>query len=189
MARKAGLTVDEPSDGIGVVAAARLAASQVGGWFRGRGEYGPRALGARSIVARSDDVAVAERVNRIKRREVWRPLAPAMSLSTADRFEFGRDGMDFMVEARWLDEGVRPGSIQGILHVDRSVRPLVVDVSGHPLADLLSGMLQLTGDSVITNTSFNTEQEPIVGSPADALRTFLTSDLDFLVLDDVLISK
>jgi len=112
-----------------------------------------------------------------------------MSLSTADRFEFGRDGMDFMVEARWLDEGVRPGSIQGILHVDRSVRPLVVDVSGHPLADLLSGMLQLTGDSVITNTSFNTEQEPIVGSPADALRTFLTSDLDFLVLDDVLISK
>ncbi|MFF4557705.1 carbamoyltransferase C-terminal domain-containing protein [Streptomyces sp. NPDC001422] len=188
-ARRLGLVVREPNAGVAESAARRLAASEVGAWFRGRAEYGPRALGGRSIIARSDDREVATRVNRIKGRELWRPLAPAMLTSSADSLGIAGDGLDFMVEARWPSAGDGTGPLKGIVHVDNSVRPLVVHDEKHPFHAVLSAVQEVAGAGTITNTSFNVEAEPMVNSPVDALRTFVTSGLDFLVLDDMLINK
>ena len=188
-ARRSGLQVETPSAGIGVACARRLDASQVGAWFRGRAEYGPRALGGRSIIARSDSREVADRVNRIKGRECWRPLAPALSASTAEAFGLTGKPLDFMIEAHWITDEALAQPLAGIMHVDRSVRPMVVGEKGHPFSELLAGAAEVSGLGTVTNTSFNLESEPIVNSPIDALRTFVASDLDFLALGEVIISK
>jgi carbamoyltransferase len=187
-ARRLGLAVDQPSGGVARAVSRRLSDRQIGGWLRGRAEYGPRALGGRSIIARSDLPEIAARVNAIKGREPWRPLAPALNSAAAVAAGIGGEGLDFMVEARWLSGGSATGPFGGIIHVDESVRPLVVD-SPHPFADLLDAVQNDTGVGVVVNTSFNQEYEPIVNSPMDALRTFAVSDLDFLVLEDTLLSK
>jgi carbamoyltransferase len=188
-ARRLGLVVAHPSSDLAAQVSRRLSDDQIGGWFRGRPEYGPRALGARSIIARADAAAVRARVNQIKGREPWRPLAPALNSSTAAALGMAGEGLDFMVEARWLPEGPPVGPMAGIVHVDHSVRPLVVYSPQHPFADLLDAIERDTGAGVLTNTSFNQDYEPIVNSPMDALRTFAASDLDFLVLEDALLSK
>jgi len=112
-----------------------------------------------------------------------------MNSAVAAEAGIGGDGLDFMVEARWLSCSSVGGALSGIVHADNSVRPLVVDNPDHPFADLLDAVHYDTGAGVVTNTSFNQEYEPIVNSPMDALRTFVVSDLDFLVLEDTLIAK
>jgi carbamoyltransferase len=179
----------EPADGTGRHAARLLLDGQVGGWFRGRAEYGPRALGGRSIVARADDPDVARRVNAIKGREAWRPLAPAVAPRLAKELGFDRDGLDFMIEARWLPSDRPVPDLAGIIHADRSVRPLLVETKDHPFTPLLAGLQDQAGMRAIVNTSFNLDHEPMVNSPFDALRTFVSSDLDFLVLDDAVVEK
>jgi len=189
LARRLGLTVRELPGGPGRRAAHLLIDGQIGGWFQGRAEYGPRALGARSIVARSDDREIAGRVNAIKGREAWRPLAPAMSSSLVDELGLHGDGLDFMIEARWLPSDVEAPDLAGIVHADGSVRPLLVDAAEHPFFPLLTELDEHAGVRSVVNTSFNLEYEPIVNSPLDALRTFVTSDLDFLVLGSAFVEK
>jgi carbamoyltransferase len=188
-ARRLGIVVDLAAGDLASAVSRRLLQGQVGGWFRGRAEYGPRALGGRSIIARADVRDVNARVNAIKGREPWRPLAPAMNSAAAAEFGMATEGLDFMVEARWLPDSLPRAPLAGILHVDDSVRPLVVNHEQHPFADLLAAVRQDTGAGVVTNTSFNQEYEPMVNSPMDALRTFLSCELDFLVLEDTLLSK
>jgi carbamoyltransferase len=188
-ARRHGIVIDLPVGDLASAVSRRLAEGQVGGWFRGRAEYGPRALGGRSIIARADVREVSARVNAIKGREPWRPLAPAMNSAAAAAFGMANEGLDFMVEARWLPDVLPRAPLAGIVHADDSVRPLVVDCERHPFADLLAAVQQHTGVGVVTNTSFNQEYEPMVNSPMDALRTFVSSDLDFLLLEDTLLSK
>jgi carbamoyltransferase len=185
-ARAVGLSVESPRTNVAEAAARLISRDRVGGWFIGQMEYGPRALGARSIVARADSRSVSSRVNHIKGREAWRPLAPAISSEVADRLGINPKGLDFMIEARWLEDS---GPLAGLVHVDDSVRPLLVKSPSHPFSPLLKAMGSLNGDGAIANTSFNVESEPIVASPLDALRTFVGSDLDFLVLGDSLIIK
>lgn len=188
-ARRLGVTIREPPEGAGDRAARLLLGGQVGGWFRGRAEYGPRALGGRSIVARADDRGVARRVNAIKGRETWRPLAPAMTTGLVDELDFDRNGLDFMIEARWLPSDLPAPDLAGIVHVDGSVRPLLVETEDHPFTPLLAGLQGQAGMRAVVNTSFNLDHEPMVNSPLDALRTFLSSDLDFLVLGDTVLEK
>ena len=188
-ARRLGIVADLTTGDVASAVSRRLSQGQVGGWFRGRAEYGPRALGGRSIIACADDREVSARVNAIKGREPWRPLAPAMNSAAAAEFGMATTGLDFMVEARWLPGSLSRGPLAGILHVDDSVRPLLVDHERHPFADLLAAVQEDTGTGVLTNTSFNQEYEPMVNSPMDALRTFVSCDLDFLVLEDTLLSK
>lgn len=189
LARRLGLKVREPSGGPGGRAAHLLLGGQIGGWFQGRAEYGPRSLGARSLVARADDREIASRLNIVKGREAWRPLAPAMSSSLVQDLGLHGDGLDFMIEARWLPPDRESPELAGIVHADGSVRPLVVDETEHPFFPLLSGLNEHAGLRSVVNTSFNLDYEPIVNSPLDALRTFVSSDLDFLVLDGAVIEK
>jgi carbamoyltransferase len=177
------------------VVAERLAAGQVGGLFQGRFEWGPRALGNRSIVADPRDPGMRERVNRkIKYREGFRPFAPAVLAEEASRwFEMPDASRDFLTP--WMcsvvpvtDEGRR--TLPAITHVDGTARAQRVDRSDNAgFYDLIDAFRQRTGVGVLLNTSMNLKDEPLCASPAEAYGVFVRSDLDFLVLERCLIAK
>lgn len=192
--------------------AGRLDAGAVVGWFCGRMEFGPRALGHRSILADPRSPVVQRRVNAlVKERAAFRPFAPAVLADrVGDWFEHRGDApyMTFTAQvhrsrrvdaARDVDEPVDPddleavvaqvrSSIPAVTHVDGSARIQTVDETRNPeLARLLRAFDDRTGCPVLLNTSFNARDEPIVCSPADAYRTFRRTGLDLLVLEHCVI--
>ena len=176
---------DDVSDEV----ASRLAAGEVIGWFQGRMELGPRALGNRSILADPRSTEIRDRVNRLKGREAWRPLAPAvLGESAREFFELDVDS-PFMLFAT----PVRPEKrslVPAIVHVDGTARPQTVHRIQNPLFHrLLSAFHARTGIPLVLNTSFNAAGEPIVCTPEDAIRTFLATGLDTLVLDELLVTR
>ncbi|MEV4917614.1 carbamoyltransferase C-terminal domain-containing protein [Streptomyces tirandamycinicus] len=162
------------------------------GWFQGRMEYGPRALGNRSILANPKFPDIKDIINeRIKHREQFRPFAPVVLEHLApDVFELGKKKsspyMTFVVP-------VRPEyreSIQGACHVDGTSRIQTVTEQSNPLlAELLRQFTELTGIPCLINTSFNVAGEPIVCSPADALSCYLKTEMDHLFLGNFLVSR
>jgi carbamoyltransferase len=162
------------------------------GWFQGRLEYGPRALGNRSILANPRFPDIKDVINeRIKHREQFRPFAPVVLEHLApDVFELGKKTsspyMTFVVP-------VRPEyqeKIQGACHVDATSRIQTVTEDSNPLlAELLRQFTELTGIPCLINTSFNVAGEPIVCSPADALACFLKTEMDHLFLGNFLVSR
>jgi carbamoyltransferase len=161
-----------------------LATAAVVGWFQGRMELGPRALGNRSILALPGSTAIRDRVNRCKGRESWRPLAPSVIAErAADFFELPCDSPFMLFAAR-----VKPAErerLAGVVHVDGSARPQTVRPRHNPrFHALLSRVGRLTGTPVLLNTSFNAAGEPIVCDPAQAIATFLATGLDALVIGD-----
>ncbi len=168
--------------------AARLAAGQVVGWFQGRMEHGPRALGARSILASPLVPEMGERINRaIKRRESFRPFAPAvLAEKAADHFDLAEPS-PFMLETCQVRS---PLALPAVTHVDGSARPQTVDRRLSPrFAALLDAFERLTGCPMLLNTSFNLRGEPIVCTPVDALGCFAVSGLDALVIEEFLIDR
>jgi carbamoyltransferase len=172
--------------------AERLAAGQVVGWFQGAMELGPRALGARSILASPLDPGMRARLNhRVKLREGFRPFAPAVLASrAAEHFDLEWD-LDhpsrFMLETCAVRS---PLALPAVTHVDGSARPQTVDPATAPrLAALLAAFERRTGCPVLLETSFNVAGEPIVRSPADALFTMAEAGLDSLVLEDHLLDR
>ncbi len=166
--------------------AERLARGQVVGWFQGRMEMGPRALGSRSLLASPLDPAVRDRLNRqIKGREDWRPFGPCILASrVSDYLELEAPSPFMMETCRVRDETEWPA----VTHVDGSTRPQTVDPTVHPrLAALLRAFEARTNCPALLNTSFNRAGEPIVCSPLDALRTFALAGFDTLVLGDHLV--
>ena len=167
--------------------AARLATGEIVGWFHGAMEFGPRALGARSILADPRDEETRERLNqKIKRREDFRPFAPSvLEARAADYFDLDQPS-PFMLET----SRVEARGLGAITHVDGSARPQTVDPHVSPrYAALLAAFERRTGCGVLLNTSFNAGGEPIVCSPADALFTMAATGLDALVLEDCLIDR
>lgn len=167
--------------------AERLDSGDVVGWFQGRMELGPRALGNRSILADPRKKEIGDRVNRIKGREFWRPLAPAvMAEHATDYFSIDCE-TPFMLFA----VSVRPesrASVPAIVHVDGTARPQTVTAGQNPrLYELLRQFHRRTRIPLLLNTSFNDASEPIVCTPADAIRTFLNTGLDVLVLGDFIV--
>ncbi|MFJ9542574.1 carbamoyltransferase [Streptomyces sp. NPDC101225] len=162
------------------------------GWFQGRLEYGPRALGNRSILANPRFPDIKDIINeRIKHREQFRPFAPVVLEHLApDVFELGKKTsspyMTFVVP-------VRPEyreKIQGACHVDGTSRIQTVTEDSNPLlAELLRRFTEFTGIPCLINTSFNVAGEPIVCSPADALACFLKTEMDHLFLGNFLVSR
>jgi len=168
--------------------ARRLAGGDVVGWFQGRMEFGPRALGNRSILADPRDPAMRERVNAlVKKREGFRPFAPAVLAHRAgEHFEVDHD-MPFMLETCQVRS---PVDLPAITHVDGSARVQTVDPATNPrFHRLLEAFESQTGCPVLLNTSLNLRGEPIVCTPVDALVCFIRSGLDVLVLEDVVIER
>jgi len=159
------------------------------GWFQDRMEFGPRALGSRSILADARNPENKDRVNlKIKFRESFRPFAPSvLEERAAEYFDLDRPSPYMLLVA-----DVRPDhrTIPSVTHVDGSARIQTVSRETNPLYyDLLKAFERRTGCPVIINTSFNVRGEPIVCTPEDAHRCFMRTRMDYLVMDHFLLAK
>ena len=168
----------------------RLARGEIVGWVTGRMEFGPRALGQRSILADPRRAEIRERLNReIKRREPFRPFAPAiLERETAGVMETSA-ASPYMLRSHAVKRS-RRRELAGITHVDGSARPQTVSAERTPrLAALLEAWQERTGCPALLNTSLNARGEPIVCTPADALFTMAATGLDALVLEEWVIDS
>jgi carbamoyltransferase len=152
-------------------------------------EFGPRALGARSILASPTHAAMQARLNEIKDREDFRPVAPVVLEEEAPNWFLGCTRSPFMLFVYQVAPD-KVGRIPAVTHVDGSARVQTIHRTQHPLYyDVLKAFQARTGVPVLVNTSFNTRGEPIVCSPRDALECFWTSPLDALVIGPYLLEK
>jgi carbamoyltransferase len=169
--------------------AQHLAAGRLVGWFQGRMEFGPRALGNRSILADPRSVKLRDRVNRLKGREMWRPLAPVVPAERAGEFFESAAASPFMLFRTFVKPCQRE-RIAGVVHVDGSVRPQTLTRGQNPLLyDLLLAFERRAEVPVLLNTSFNAAGEPVVCTPADAIAVFCKMGLDLLVLGEFLVVR
>jgi carbamoyltransferase len=171
-------------------AAELLANGKILGWVQGRMEFGPRALGARSILADPRDPEMNAKVNNaVKFREWWRPFAPSMLAEVAGEYIESATDSPFMI----LTAQVKPEKrsvIPSVTHVDGSARPQTVERDVNPLYwRLIREFGNRTGVPVVMNTSFNLRGEPIVSTPTDAVRTFFSSGMDALVIGNFVVEK
>jgi carbamoyltransferase len=169
--------------------ARRLSEGNVVGWFQGRMEFGPRALGGRSILADPRDPKMRDTLNmKIKFREGFRPFAPSVLADKApDWFEIEGDS-PYMLLVAQVREGKRV--IPSVTHVDNSARLQTVTRAESPLYyDLIAEFGRLTGVPVVINTSFNVRGEPIVCTPHDAYLCFMRTNMDHLVLGHHVLDK
>ena len=187
-----------------------LAAGKVIGWFQGRMEFGPRALGGRSIIGDARNTQMQSVMNlKIKYRESFRPFAPSVLRErVADYFEMDTDSPYMLLVAPVLEKRRTPvtaeqqnlwgidllnvprSDIPAVTHIDHSARIQTVHEATNPrYYGLLKAFEAKTGCGVIVNTSFNVRGEPIVGSPADAYRCFMRTEMDVLVLENCVLQK
>lgn len=176
-------------DDIAVATARIIESGGAVGWFQGRMEIGPRALGNRSILADPRFARIRNKVNDIKGREPWRPLAPVVKCDSAsDFFEMNSPSpfMLFAVKVRAEKQSL----IEGVVHIDGTARPQTVTPRQNlPMYKLLTAFERFTGLPILLNTSFNLAGEPIVCSPTDAVKTFAKSKLDVLVLGNLMVRR
>jgi len=206
-----GAVLDRVSDGEMIETTARaLADGKAVGWFQGRMEFGPRALGARSILGDARSPTMQKMLNlKVKYRESFRPFAPAVRREdVADWFELDRDSPYMLLVAdvkrnlrREMTDAehdlfgidklnVVRSTIPAVTHVDYSARIQTVHGETNPrFHALLSRFKELTGCPVLVNTSFNVRGEPIVCTPEDAFRCFIGTELDLLVCGNAILEK
>lgn len=189
-----------------------LASENVVGWFNGRMEFGPRALGARSILGDPRSVSMQSTMNlKIKYRESFRPFAPAVKAEcVSDWFEFdAKHTSPYMLMVANINAGkqiamtpdeenlfginklnIRRSNIPAVTHVDYSARLQTVHKETNPRYwELLNQFETRTACPVLINTSFNVRGEPIVNTPEDAYRCFMRTEMDFLVIENILLDK
>jgi carbamoyltransferase len=187
-----------------------LQEGKVVGWFQGRMEFGPRALGNRSILASPLSEQMQSKLNlKIKFREDFRPFAPVVAAEFANDYyplPYGATYMEFVVpltnahrfdlpegfdQATWQDKLQTPRSpLQAITHVDFTARPQTVSAETNPLLhQLLLAFREKSGYPVLVNTSFNVRGEPIICTPEDAYACFMQTDMDILVMGQHLFRK
>ncbi|EHK52333.1 carbamoyltransferase [Allomesorhizobium alhagi] len=183
----------ERTDDVASSAADWMVNGAVIGWVQGRSEFGPRALGNRSILADPRPAANKDRINAmVKKREGYRPFAPSVLEEEAREFFDLPDGtsefpfMNFVVRVRDSKRDL----LGAITHVDGTARLQTVSRNTNPAYwDVIDEFKKRTGIPILLNTSFNNNAEPIVDSVADAITTFLTTDLDGLVVGSFLVKK
>jgi len=187
-----------------------LAEEKVIGWFQGRMEFGPRALGARSILGDPRSTRMQSIMNlKIKFRESFRPFAPVVLRECVQNyFEMDVDSPYMLLVAPVREHlripmteeqqklfgieklNIPRSTIPAITHVDYSARVQTIRREDHPIYyDLIAAFNRLTGCPVLVNTSFNVRGEPIVCTPEDAYRCFMRTEMDYLVMGDVLLEK
>jgi carbamoyltransferase len=184
----AKLPYERPADLAGTVAAI-LAADGIVAWFQGRSEYGPRALGHRSLLANATRPGNVDRLNAVKGREQFRPVAPMVLSERAAAVFEGPLPSPYMlfthrVRPRWRER------IPAALHVDGSARIQTVDRASEPLvARMLEAVERRTGVPVVINTSLNTAGRPMVDDPRDALECFGSTPVDAIALGPFLVRR
>lgn len=167
-----------------------LADEKIVGWFQLGAEWGPRALGARSIIADPRRQEIRDRVNSaVKYRDWWRPFAPSMLAEAAGDYLDGSFWAPFMIVTfPVLPDRLK--EIAGVTHEDGTTRPQMVKRETNPrYYDTIRAFGERTGVPMVLNTSFNLKGEPLVNTPRDALRTFFSSGLDTLIMNNILVRK
>ncbi|RKS80220.1 carbamoyltransferase [Motilibacter peucedani] len=186
--KTARVPYDRPAD-LAASVADDLAANRVVAWFQGRAEYGPRALGHRSLLANPGLAANLELLNDIKGREQFRPVAPLCLLERASDIFEGRIPSEYMLFVHEVKPGWRD-RIPAVVHVDGTARVQTVDRATEPLlAGLLDAFEARTGVPVLVNTSLNTAGRPIVDSPSDVLELFGSAPVDTLVMGPFVVRR
>jgi len=186
--KEIGVAFKEVSD-ISRFGAEELARYRTVGWFQGRMEVGPRALGHRSILANPTKPDARGQVNVIKHREPWRPLAPSVMSDYAPAIV--NDPMDspFMLLFSKVTDSFNEKA-PAVVHVDGTTRHQTVSrTTNRTYWDLINAYYGVSSVPAVLNTSFNLAGEPIVCSPVDALRTFYSSQLDTMILEHFVITK
>ncbi len=187
-----------------------ISKSKIVGWFQGRSEFGPRALGNRSILADPRSYEMQKKLNlKIKYREGFRPFAPSVLEEDYEKYFKGNLKSPYMLMVKeiidtarhklpsnyskmnyWEKLYTKRSKLQSITHVDFSARIQTVSKSTNPLYwKLINEFKKITNISVLINTSFNVRGEPIVNTPEDAFRCFMNTEMDYLVIDNFLYSK
>ena len=174
--------------------AALLAKGQIVAWFQGRMEFGPRALGGRSILGDPRDKEMRDRINRrIKKREDFRPFAPAVINEEASRYfdiEAGDEASYAYMLSLTQVKADYQDCLPAVTHIDGSARVQCVSKEDHPrFWTLLNAFGKISGMPVLLNTSLNVQGQPIVNSPEEALATFLSANLDALVMENFLLLR
>jgi carbamoyltransferase len=178
------------SDKLVELTAGYIAEDKIIGWFQGRMEFGPRALGNRSILANPKNPAMKDIINqKIKFREDFRPFAPAvLEGKVNDYFQIDCPSPFMLLVAQVKPE--KQNEIPSVTHVDGSARVQTVNQEDNPLFyDLLNAFDKLTGCPVIINTSFNVRGEPIVCNPREAYNCFMKTGMDYLVMGNYVVAK
>lgn len=169
-----------------------LVENRVVAWYRGRAEFGPRALGARSLLVHPGYRSNLIRLNKIKGRELWRPLAPSILIEDIGDV-FDTNGQESLYRFMLGTATVRPTwvrRIPAVIHVDGTSRPQGVASNAGAFRRLIELFKLATGLPLIVNTSFNVGGQPIVNSPSDAIETFSnTPGIDYLVLGNRLLTR
>ncbi len=169
--------------------AAILAEDKIIGWFQGRMEFGPRALGSRSILASPINPSMQARLNEVKDREDFRPVAPVVLEEDAHEWFCGAVYSPFMLFIYDVKQD-KADKIPAVRHVDGTARIQTINRNQHPVYyDLLQSFKKITGVPVLVNTSFNTLGKPIVCTPRDAIECFWGSPFDALIIGSFLIEK
>jgi carbamoyltransferase len=165
-------------------------ANKMVGWFQGRMEVGPRALGGRSILANPTNPAMKDAVNNnVKFREAWRPFAPSILAEHVEEYFGTKHPSPFMILAFQANAAVKE-KIPAALHVDNTGRPQTVEKETNPIYwEMINEFKKLSGVPVVLNTSFNVAGQPIVCTPKDALGTFYICGLDALAIGDFIVEK
>lgn len=178
------------SDNVVKETAVFLSKNMIVGWFCGKSEFGPRALGNRSIIANPCDESMKDILNRrVKFREAFRPFAPIFLYEETEKWVGEKIDNPYMLIVKEVLPGVRT-QIPAVVHVDNTARLQSIKREQNPkVYDLIVEFGKITGVSVILNTSFNVKGEPIVESPEDAIQCFLKTDLDVLILEDYILEK
>ena len=179
---------ERPASLAGAVAV-ELASDRIVAWFQGRSEYGPRALGGRSLLAHPGRKANLDRLNAVKGREEFRPVAPMVLADRAAEIFHGPLPSPYMLFVHTVDPAWR-ARIPAVVHVDGTARVQTVDRAEQPLlAGMLDRFAALTGLPVVVNTSLNTAGRPMVDDPRDALECFGSAPVDVLALGPFLVRR
>lgn len=184
-----GINYTEHSN-VAEVTAKYLAENKVVGWFQGRMEAGPRALGNRSILMSPLEAGNKDLINaKVKYREKFRPFCPSILHERRDDYLFGARDEEFMVTSFEVVES-KKDKIPAVVHEDGTARPQLVRDKVNPLySELIREFEKITGEGVLLNTSFNVRGEPIVCTPREAIRCFYDTGLDVLVLGNFVVTK
>ena len=178
-----GIVFEKIKKGLAKKVAILLTRGKVVGWFQGRGEWGPRALGQRSVIADPRKISTKDRINKIlKGREWFMPFAPSMLAERAPDYLKTLRKAPFMIIADELKRG-KAKDLKAAIHIDKTARPHLVTKQANPLYyQVIKEFEKLTGVGAILNTSFNKHGLPIVYTPKDAIKHLLWKTIDCLVI-------